>query len=287
MAFLKFPLLLSLSPLALGGLVPAPHIPTITPIPAPIAGHHINRREAWPESVTALIPQKIDQRYFSIDENGNTQAKVSDHFSTVEVSVSKRENIGVQIATAAVGIYKEKLPSGANELSLEITPDILKKIESFIKAWIKTHPEDEEIPEIIEAFNPKLRPAAEAVANILNEEAGPSFIGVQMGGEPLAAVAVEGTLPAGVASAVAVGEVLVPYVSFVTLMAWQWAGLVVALSKSPQLKLPHSIVINEADLPSEQHCQGEKPKCKSDSCKGDLFICSVEPHCKFLLIYTA
>lgn len=91
------------------------------------------RREVWPESVTALIPKGVDQCFFSIDDNGNTQAKVSDGFSTVEVTISKREEVAVQVAAAAIGIYSEKLGARATEHSLEMTPDFIKEMEATIK----------------------------------------------------------------------------------------------------------------------------------------------------------
>lgn len=121
---------------------------------------------------------------------------------------------------------------------------------------------------------------AKAVGDLLNAEAGSSFIGDNMGGEPLAAIVTEGVLPAGAASSVAIGAAAVLYVSFVSWMSWKCASLVVALNSSPQLKLPHSIVIYESDLPNEQDCEGERQKCKADTCKGDLHICSVRPDYK-------
>jgi hypothetical protein len=280
MPLFKLPLLLSLSSLALSAAVPAPPVPAITAAPAPIADP-INKREAWPDSISSLIPQKIDTRYFSIDGDGNTQAKVSDHFSTVSVTVSKRAEVAVHAATAAVGIYSEKVASGATEFSFEVAPDVIEKIKAAIKKLLA----DQEAG-LFEIFDLKLKPAAEAAAEVINAEAGPSLIGVEMGGEGLAVVAAEGALPAGAAGAVALGAEVVPYVAFVSWMSWTWAKMVVALNSSPQLKLPHSVVIDVDKIPTQQECQGPNQKCKADTCKGQLSICSVGPHCKSHRIYS-
>lgn len=280
MTLVKFPLLLSLSSLALSAVVPAPSVPAITPAPAPVADRHVNKREAWPDIVSSLIPQKIDTRYFSIDGDGNTQAKVTDHFSTVEISVSKRAEVAVHVATAAVGVFSEKLASGATEYSMEVTTDVLDNILALFKKLIA----DKEAG-LIREFDPKYRTTAKAIAEYLNGKAGPSLLKVEFGGESLGVVAAEGALPAGAAGAVALGAEAVPYVAFVSWMAWQWTKLAVALNTSPQLKLPHSVVIEADKLPTQQDCQGPKQKCKADTCQGDLYICTVGPHCKSLHIY--
>lgn len=237
----------------------------------------LNKREPWPESVIAMVPKFVDKRFFSVDEAGNTKAIV-DHFSTVTVTQSKRdEEATSKTTTARVGIHTAPLINGKLEYSFQVTPAVLEIIKNAAVPVVQRNAAAEQKVkskrDVIRIGDPKLLASASNIANALNAEAGPSLISVDMGNVPLSVAAAEGALPEA-ASSVLLGSVAVSYIAIVSLVAWTWASVIHAMSSTPQLGLPHAVVIDMGKLGDKNKCSGSRPSCSAESCKGLVSVCT-------------
>jgi hypothetical protein len=261
-----------------------PSNPKITDAPTNL---HLQKREPWPDNVLLMVPEHVDERFFSIDGNGNTQGIV-DHFSTVTVTESRRgvESVS-RTHTARVGIHTTGVGKDGTQYAFEVAPAIREIIKNAYHSVAKRDLDSSADITIRQLSNirvpdPALVRPAVAVANALNAEAGPSLIGVATEGATLAEVASAGALPAVEgASTVLLGATVVPYVALIAWVSFAWVGILQALSKTPQLDLPHAVVIDLSRLPNSDQCSGSPPSCDAETCKGLNSICTVGPACTF------
>jgi hypothetical protein len=285
MARLNLCLFIRLFPISLAAIIPPNPAVTNPPVPVPA---NIQKREPWPASLLSLIPQKVDERFFSIDGNGNTQVLSGiDHFSTVSVIVSRRdENSPKSTTTARVGIHTATVGKDGTEYSFEVAPAVRELIKD---AYHSASAAKREVNgnalvgrQGAPIMDPGLLGPAKAVANVLNAEAGPSLLGVAMEGATLPEVVAPGALPAAEAglSTLTIAGGATVYVSFVASLSWAWVGLLKGLSSTPQLDIPHAVVINLNDLPKPEQCSGGPTSCSAETCKGMNSICTVGPRCK-------
>lgn len=125
-----------------------------------------------------MILEHVDERFFSIDGNGNTQALV-DHFSTVTVTESRRGEESVSRTHAArVGIHTASVGNDATQYAFEVAPAVREIIKNAYQSVAKRNLDSSDmnkrrlsnIPVL-----PELERPAVAVADALNAEAGPSL----------------------------------------------------------------------------------------------------------------